>query len=587
LTTSPGTTEKRKSLATSGQRCGGASTARSVKRRRTRASERHLGDLGTLPTEILELVLLNLNEKDLGALTATSSYFTASGIVERVAEAKLVAAPRGEIMAQLLGERDSCLKALHHCVFAERAERAASNVSLGAFHTACVVKSEDAQAQGKSIVTFGRGFHGQLGLGSFESQLSPTALTFGDDLGAKIDENSENGSRRQNFRGIDSITLGAAHCVALAEDGGVISWGLASSGELGHWGTTPIELNVPRRVHMMDTMKITQVSAGSNHTLAVSSDGSLYSCGRGRNGQLGQGHFDDGGPMRKLRALRGMTVVNAVAGGSHSMCITSDGHVWAWGDCKYGQLGLGNLAFANTAGWTAGIPWPCLVESLNDMDEPVVQMAAGGAHSLFVTTGGRLYACGRGKYGALGLSPHAHANRLQPVEVNIHHFVRSSNGKIVTNRVQQCSCGRRCRVAYATAGALHSCILTSCGAVFTAGDDAYGQLGHGCSKRRYVFNRVEALKGKKVIAISSGHHHTGAIVEQDGDSNLYVWGRGDWGQLGVGNDRSYNTPQELKSFKVAPPRPAEKFLMYQQIVDERSNGVNGRSSRSESSDEEG
>ena len=96
-----------------------------------------MGDLGTLPTEILELVLLNLDEKDLGALMATSSYFASSGIVERVAEAKLVAAPRGEIMAQLLGERDSCLKALHHCVFAERAERAATNVSLGAFHTAC------------------------------------------------------------------------------------------------------------------------------------------------------------------------------------------------------------------------------------------------------------------------------------------------------------------------------------------------------------------------------------------------------------------------------------------------------------------
>ena len=104
--------------------------------------------------------------------------------------------------------------------------------------------------------------------------------------------------------------------------------------------------------------KITQVITGANHTLAIDQWGRLFACGRGRSGQLGHGTFRDAAPFSQIAALRGMQVVSAVAGGAHSICITSDGNVWSWGDCGFGQLGLGDLTFASAAGWTSGIPWP-------------------------------------------------------------------------------------------------------------------------------------------------------------------------------------------------------------------------------------
>ena len=63
-----------------------------------------------------------------------------------------------------------------------------------------------------------------------------------------------------------------------------------------------------------------------------------------------------------------MRVTHAVAGGAHSLCLTECGSVWSWGACRHGQLGLGDVAFATAAGWETGVPWPCLVESLQDLD---------------------------------------------------------------------------------------------------------------------------------------------------------------------------------------------------------------------------
>jgi len=540
-------------------------------RARPAASEWDLGTLGALPTEILELVMLNLDARDLGRLAMSCAYFNSSGIVERVAAARLEQVPRAD--ALVLTKQDSYLKAWHHCTVSELAERAAGNVSLGQFHSACVVAEGEGLDGGKTIATFGRGFHGQLGLGSYDNHASPAFVRLGQSVAMQGE---------LDFEGVDSIAVGGSHCVVLSRNGGVVSWGLASSGELGFQGTTPIEVNVPKRILFtpFNGAKITQITTGTNHTMAVDEAGRLYACGRGRHGQLGHGDFRDCATFHRIQALKGMPVVSAVCGGSHSICITSDGNVWAWGDCRYGQLGLGDLTFAAAAGWNNGVPWPCLVESLNDMDEPVASIAAGGAHSIFVTAGGRMYVCGRGKHGALGVGKSACCpvssekvgcrNRLSPEPVNIHHFVRRTDGNVDVNRVQQCSCGLRCRVAIAAAGATHSCVLTSCGGVFTTGENSYGQLGHGDKKASFVFTRVEALRGKRVTTVAAGYNHTGALVEnKDSTSSLYIWGRGDWGQLGTGNMRSHTVPQRVKEFNAALARPKSEALMYKQNLESR------------------
>jgi alpha-tubulin suppressor-like RCC1 family protein len=108
---------------------------------------------------------------------------------------------------------------------------------------------------------------------------------------------------------IASIECGGSHCAALTTSGQLLTWGLASSGELGHGGWTPIEVEVPRPVSSLGmAVRVVSVAAGANHTLAVGACGGLWSCGRGRHGQLGQGHFHDVGPLQRVEVLRGVRV---------------------------------------------------------------------------------------------------------------------------------------------------------------------------------------------------------------------------------------------------------------------------------------
>ena len=539
-------------------------------------------------------------------------------------------------------------------------------------------RAQKAQPRGRTMYTFGRGFHGQLGQGGYDDAAAPAAVTFGAE--AQI----------ADATAIESVSCGASHCAALDPDGALMTWGLASSGELGHGGWTPIEVDIPRRVNSMSGVKVTQIATGANHTVVVSEGGGLWTCGRGRHGQLGHGHFNDAGPLQRLEALRGMNVTQAVAGGSHTVCLTDCGSVWSWGACRYGQLGLGDVAFATAAGWESGVPWPCLVEHLNDLDEPVTSLAAGGHHTLFVTAGGQLWACGRGKHGALGIGVKGtHScyyyyeedqrgavrgpnDELVPRLVPVHHKPEPENPPSNANEVPRerntikrafekafektgrkktpsdaegnedalfaptplprkgprgrrlsvchdsagradafnwererdsakaknreairalyddakkknaeedwegrtpkngvwikvpCACGDRCKIVRAAAGGNHSAVLTACGAVMTTGSNSYGQLGHGDVKKRYAFTRVESLRGSRLATVDCGEDHTGAV----GDSGrLYLWGRGDWGQLGSGDGRSHWSPAPVNGVSVAPPVAREHFRAYDRACD--------------------
>ena len=137
-----------------------------------------------------------------------------------------------------------------------------------------------------------------------------------------------------------------------------------------------------------------------------------------------------------------------------------------------------------------------------------------------------------------------------------------------------CSCGATCRVVLAAAGGSHSAVLTACGAVMTTGSNAYGQLGLGDARRRYAFERVESLRGARLATVAVGEDHSAAVAE---DGRLFLWGRGDWGQLGTGDARSHFAPRLVAGVSVAPPVAPEKFLGFR-------GGASGASS--ESDDEE-
>jgi len=83
------------------------------------------------------------------------------------------------------------------------------------------------------------------------------------------------------------------------------------------------------------------VSAGGLHSLALTADGAVWSCGCGYSGQQGHGDTLDKLLPKKVEALTGQRVIAVSAGDAHSIATTADSAVFAWGEGGHACLGHG------------------------------------------------------------------------------------------------------------------------------------------------------------------------------------------------------------------------------------------------------
>lgn len=228
--------------------------------------------------------------------------------------------------------------------------------------------------------------------------------------------------------------------------------------------------------------------------------------------------------------------MSASAGVTHSMALAADGSLFTWGNGQHGQLGHKSL---EGTGVTT-IMTPRKIAELDPApltpDARVTAIAAGAYHSMALTVGGALLAFGRNDQGALGTGDKV--NRWSPTRVNLHGE-DADDGKC--RRAVQVSCG-----------ASHTLVLVLNNGrmeVRTTGANAWGQLGQGDRKERCRLARtVTPMPG--VVAVQCGDEHSAAIT---GRGVLFMWGRGDSGQLGLGDDKAKWKPTALKAFKVVHP----------------------------------
>ena len=89
----------------------------------------------------------------------------------------------------------------------------------------------------------------------------------------------------------------------------------------------------PRPLSLPDSRGVVSVAAGDGHTLVVTTDGDVLSCGRGREGQLGHGATGPSADVSKptiVHALGADHVVEVACGALHSLCRTEAGRVYQW-----------------------------------------------------------------------------------------------------------------------------------------------------------------------------------------------------------------------------------------------------------------
>jgi alpha-tubulin suppressor-like RCC1 family protein len=178
-----------------------------------------------------------------------------------------------------------------------------------------------------SVWDWGNNSSGQLGDGSYTNRTRPVEVLGSGGVGY--------------LTGVVSIAAGEAHSLAVKSDGTVWAWGNNQNGQLGS-GTTgnfsavPVQVVGPSGIGNLTG--VVAAAAGSLHSLALKSDGTLWAWGQGGNGALGNGGVAD----TSVPVEVSLTKIRSVAAGhAHSLALKSDGTVWAWGSDDYGQIGNG------------------------------------------------------------------------------------------------------------------------------------------------------------------------------------------------------------------------------------------------------
>jgi alpha-tubulin suppressor-like RCC1 family protein len=115
------------------------------------------------------------------------------------------------------------------------------------------------------------------------------------------------------------------------------------------------------RRSLLHAFRVTDLSAGYNHSLALKSAGSVWAWGYNYYGQLGDGTAAVAIVPAQIDNLT--NVVDITSGDDFSAAVKSDGTVYAWGDNRDGQLGDGTWTSSSTpvqdSNLTGGHPGGC------------------------------------------------------------------------------------------------------------------------------------------------------------------------------------------------------------------------------------
>lgn len=243
------------------------------------------------------------------------------------------------------------------------------SVALGGLHSAAIT-------QDGALYTWGFGAFGALGHGRYKVELMPRKLVLGED---------EN---------VAYISGGGAHTAAITASGELYTWGRdEGEGRLGHgFGLVTDEgaVNIPLKVYSMPE-PVMAVDCGGFFTMALTSKGEVWNWGANRNCELGRGDTQSRNEPSPIPELENMQMIQVACGGYHSAALTEDGRVLTWGRGGDGQLGHGS--------WDNGRA-PRVVEALAGLR--VVYIACGSASTAAITDTGVLYCWGKNKDCQLG-----------------------------------------------------------------------------------------------------------------------------------------------------------------------------------------
>ncbi len=405
-----------------------------------------------------------------------------------------------------------------------------------------------------TVWTWGANTNGQLGDNSTTTRTTPVQVVGAGGVGF--------------LTNVTSISAGASHTLAVKSDGTVWAWGLQTNGRLGNNQTAAGNITTPVQVQdLLDgsgfLTGVVAVSAGGSHSMALKSDGTVYTWGLNTNGQIG-----DNTVVQKATAVQVTTISNVAsisAGTSYSSAIKNDNTLWMWGLNTSYQLGDGTATQRTVPVQIAGVT-------------DALQVKASVDHTIMRTTTGSIKVWGINSNGQLGneiinqVSPVAvygfESTPLLDISGGTNHSLMlktdntvwsmglNSNGQLGDNTTVQKNTpvqvkgtggvGTLTDVVSVSSGGAHSIAAKSDGTVWAWGLNTNGRLGDNTTTQRLAPVQVHGVGNigflTDVVKVVASNAHSVALKN---DGTVYAWGLGTSGQLGDGTIVSKSVPVQV------------------------------------------
>ncbi|KAI9089046.1 hypothetical protein K1719_029325 [Acacia pycnantha] len=414
----------------------------------------------------------------------------------------------------------------------------------GGVHLLRLHKERRMSSGGATVMSFGDGTQGALGLPL--SQIG---------LGVDAYEPTRVPGLPSNMV---SLSAGHYHSLAVNSHGHLWAWGRNNEAQLGR-GLSPRESwNEPKRVSGLEQVNVRAAFASGVVSAAIDDGGSLWVWGQSKRGQLGLGKdIIMAVAPAKVQALAGEKVAKVSFGWGHALALTVDGRLYGWGYSADGRLGkMGGLERSpldsnddiseNTQQPSSPdlevaekqvleamkrennmpIVWePCFVEEFCGVE--VVDIACGLDHSLVLCCDHTLLSGGSNIYGQLGR-------------------MRQDLGFFPVDKIL-------CPISIAS-GLGHSLAISQFAALDDASEETRSVASWGWNQNSQLGRAgpenlpslVEALEGENPISVSGGRAHS-LVLTSGGD--LWVWGSGRNGRLGLGSSSDETEPFYLDSLE--------------------------------------
>ena len=215
-----------------------------------------------------------------------------------------------------------------------------------------------------TVLSWGRGRHGELGLGDNVQTTAPTEM-------------------HDVHQSVRQVAAGLDHTALVTDEGDLYMCGSGEFGQLGLGRESNVSTPTPVPRTSFDGERVAMAACGDSHTAVVTEGGHVYTFGFGFMGALGHDVCRNRAVPTRVpdAACNGEKIVMAAAGGENTLTLSCKGNIFRWGSKGNG-----------------GIVTPHQVET----PERFAFVAVCTLHMAAITTDGHLYTWGAGLWGQLG-----------------------------------------------------------------------------------------------------------------------------------------------------------------------------------------